>query len=113
LPEPVSAAPIPPPVVRRAAPPPRAPPPESEFEPRYEVSPEAPQPPVAPARRGEPLWDVAPARLEKPAAAAPETGKPLKKIKCSACGAIIPIYSTERPLRVTCPLCGRQGTLAR
>jgi hypothetical protein len=110
MPEPLSA---PAPAARRAGPPPRAPPPESEFEPRYEVQGEVAPPPAPAPRRGEPVWDMAPARVDRHAAAAPEPGKPLKKIKCSACGAIIPVYSAERPLRVTCPLCGRQGTLQR
>jgi hypothetical protein len=109
----------PPPVITappvRKAPPPAVPPPESPFEPRYEVQPQEFAPPPMPARRGEPLWDVAPAAVPKPVAApAPvpmQQGAPLKKIKCSACGAVIPIYTNERPLRVTCPLCGRQGTL--
>jgi len=102
-----------PPATRPPAPPPRVPEPESEFGPRYEVSAEAEEPPAPPPRRGEPVWDMAPGRVERPPAPAPEPGKPLKKIKCSACGAIIPIYTAERPLRVTCPLCGRQGTLQR
>jgi hypothetical protein len=110
MPEPAVMRPS---AARQAGPPPRVPEPESEFGPRYEVRAEAEEP-LAPApRRGEPVWDMAPTRLERSAAAAPEPGKPLKKIKCSACGAIIPIYSAERPLRVTCPLCGRQGTLQR
>jgi hypothetical protein len=103
------------PPVKRA--PPALPPPEEPFGPRYEVQPqEAPAaPPPMPARRGEPLWDMSPAPVARPppvpAAPPPPPGAPLKKIKCSACGAVIPIYSSERPLRVTCPLCGRQGTL--
>jgi len=102
-----------PPLARRA-PPPAVPPPETAFEPRYEVQAEevaAPPPPPAPARRGEPLWDVAPAPVQRQAPPAPESRAPLKKIKCSACGNVIPIYTNERPLRVTCSLCGRQGTL--
>lgn len=112
----------PPPVITappvRRAPPPTVPPPEEPFGPRYEVSvQEPPQPPPMPARRGEPLWDIAPTPVQRPPAVPPavpapaQQGAPLKKIKCSACGAVIPIYSNERPLRVTCPLCGRQGTL--
>jgi hypothetical protein len=102
------------PPVKRA--PPTLPPPEEPFGPRYEVQPqEAPAPPPMPARRGEPLWDMSPAPVARPppvpAAPPAQPGAPLKKIKCSACGAVIPIYSSERPLRVTCPLCGRQGTL--
>jgi hypothetical protein len=102
-----------PPMARQPAPPPRVPEPEAEFGPRYEVNAEAEGPPAPAPRRGEPVWDMAPTRVERPAPPAPEPGRPLKKIKCSACGAIIPIYSAERPLRVTCPLCGRQGTLQR
>ncbi len=111
----------PPPVITappaRRAPPPAVPPPEPAFEPRYEVQAEELPPPApapAPARRGEPMWDVSPAPVQRAAAPAPvaqEARAPLKKIKCSACGAVIPIYTNERPLRVTCPLCGRQGTL--
>jgi hypothetical protein len=101
-----------PPTARQAGPPPRVPEPEAEFGPRYEVRVEDEAPPAPAPRRGEPVWDMAPTRVERPAPA-PEPGKPLKKIKCSACGAIIPVYSAERPLRVTCPLCGRQGTLQR
>jgi hypothetical protein len=109
----------PPPVITappvRKAPPPAVPPPESPFEPRIEVQPQEFAPPPMPARRGEPLWDVSPAAVPRPAAVpAPvpmQQAAPLKKIKCSACGAVIPIYTNERPLRVTCPLCGRQGTL--
>ena len=37
--------------------------------------------------------------------------KPLSKVKCSACEEIMPIYSTERPLRVECPGCHKRGTL--
>jgi hypothetical protein len=114
---PVEQGPPPTPVITappaRRAPPPAVPPPEGPFEPRYEVQAQEVSPPPMPVRRGEPLWDVAPAQVPRPAAApAPaQQGAPLKKIKCSACGAVIPIYSNERPLRVTCPLCGRQGTL--
>ena len=95
----------------RKAPPPSVPPPEAPFEPRYEVQAQEVAPQPMPARRGEPLWDVAPAAVPKPSAAPVQPGTPLKKIKCSACGNVIPIYSNDRPLRVTCPLCGRQGTL--
>jgi len=114
-PAPGAAEPPPPPVITappaRRAPPPAVPPPEAPFEPRYEVRAEEVAPPPMPARRGEPLWDMAPAPVPKPSVAPAQPGTPLKKIKCSACGSIIPIYTNERPLRVTCPMCGRQGTL--
>jgi len=112
---PVERAPPPTPIITappaRKAPPPSVPPPEAPFEPRYEVQAQEVAPPPMPARRGEPLWDVAPAQVPKPSVAPVQPGTPLKKIKCSACGAVIPIYSSDRPLRVTCPMCGRQGTL--
>jgi hypothetical protein len=42
---------------------------------------------------------------------APEQRRPIARIRCSACGEVIPIYSRERPQRVTCSNCGRSGTL--
>jgi len=117
--EPIEEVPEPTPMPRPAQrrPPAQVPPPEPAYEPRVEVREEElpPEEPAPPPRRGEPTWDVSPAKLDRGAAPPPaeDKRKPLKKIKCSACGAIIPIYTAERPLRVTCPLCGRQGTLTR
>jgi len=114
-PEEVEPAPAPAPAYRRPAPA-AVPPPEPAYAPRVEVrEEELPPEPAPPPKRGEPTWDTAPARVDRGAAKPPvdDKKKPLKKIKCSACGAIIPIYTAERPLRVTCPLCGRQGTLTR
>jgi hypothetical protein len=114
-PEEVEPAPAPAPAYRRPAPA-AVPPPEPAYEPKVEVrEEELPPEPAPPPKRGEPTWDAAPSRVEKGVAKPPvdDKKKPLKKIKCSACGAIIPIYTAERPLRVTCPLCGRQGTLTR
>ena len=37
--------------------------------------------------------------------------KPLKRIKCTSCGAVIPIYTTERPLQIECTGCGKRGVL--
>jgi len=55
-----------------------------------------------------------PQSYTKPAAAAPPQPpahlKPLSTLKCNACGTLIPIYTKERPLRTTCPMCGRQST---
>lgn len=89
------------------------PPPEptipSPFEPKLEVKPEDVEVKEKPKKK-KVEWDTElPKKLEKP----PEKDrrKPLKRIRCSACGAIIPIYTKERPLKITCPMCGRRGTL--
>jgi|GEM_PF-1570459 len=37
--------------------------------------------------------------------------EPLTRIKCPGCKEIIPIYTAERPLKVSCPKCGKQGML--
>ncbi|MEM3043281.1 MAG: hypothetical protein QXD84_07040 [Thermoplasmata archaeon] len=37
--------------------------------------------------------------------------KPLLKVRCSSCKSIIPIYTRERPLRIKCTGCGKEGTL--
>ena len=40
----------------------------------------------------------------------PDT-KPLARLKCKVCSTIIPIYTEERPLDITCPSCGKEGIL--
>jgi hypothetical protein len=37
--------------------------------------------------------------------------KPITRVRCAGCRAAIPIFSTQRPLVVTCPQCGRMGML--
>ncbi len=46
-----------------------------------------------------------------PAMSAPPAKEPLTRIKCPGCKEIIPVYSAERPLKVSCPKCGKQGML--
>jgi len=37
--------------------------------------------------------------------------KPLTKVRCAQCKTVIPVFKAERPLVVTCPKCGKMGTL--
>jgi len=41
----------------------------------------------------------------------PKEKKQIKKVKCPACGADIPVTSSKRPLKIRCPECGRNYTL--
>ncbi|MEM2899671.1 MAG: hypothetical protein QXT63_02660 [Thermoplasmata archaeon] len=38
---------------------------------------------------------------------------PVSKVKCPGCSEIIPIFTTERPLKLKCSRCGREGTLGK
>lgn len=77
--------------------------------------PPAPQP-VAPARRPAPAPRM-PAGIYgqtqvQPAAQAP--GAPAGRlITCPACRNRFPVSDPRRPIRVRCPACGKEGTLAR
>ena len=89
------------------APPARAPPPVYEEPPPEEYYPpeeEAPMPEPEP----EPEYAPPPQPARAPP---PSAQKPVAKIRCSACGEIIPIFTKNRPIRVTCSNCGRSGTL--
>ncbi|MEM2869840.1 MAG: fibronectin type III domain-containing protein [Thermoplasmata archaeon] len=48
----------------------------------------------------------APGQQTPPAGEAPA---PVKTIRCSACGARVPIYTSTYPVKITCPGCGRSG----
>jgi len=37
--------------------------------------------------------------------------KPITRVRCAGCKSAIPIFSSQRPLVVTCPQCGRMGML--
>ena len=37
--------------------------------------------------------------------------KPLAKVRCAGCKSVIPVFKAERPLVITCPRCGKMGTL--
>jgi hypothetical protein len=38
---------------------------------------------------------------------------PVKKVKCTRCGELIPVYTEDRPLELLCPKCGFKGTLRK
>jgi hypothetical protein len=38
---------------------------------------------------------------------------PLKRVKCTRCGELIPINTEERPIQLICPKCGFSGTLKK
>lgn len=93
----------PPPPVRG---PTRAPPPAYEEPPPEEYYPPEEEP--APEPEPEPEYEPPPPPVRAPP---PAAQKPVAKIRCSACGEIIPIFTKNRPIRVTCSNCGRSGTL--
>ena len=106
---PPARAPMQPPVrqppVRQ--PPARAPPPPPEtYEEPYPPEEEYPPEEAPPPETYDEPEVVAPPVRQPPAAQ-----KPVAKIRCSACGEIIPIYTKNRPIRITCSNCGRSGTL--
>jgi len=37
--------------------------------------------------------------------------EPVTKVKCPACGGIVPVYTTKRPTIVECPSCGKKGVI--
>jgi hypothetical protein len=89
------------------APPSRAPPPVYEEPPAPEEEYYPPEEaPEEPYQEPEVIQPPPP-----PARAPPAAQKPVAKIRCSACGEIIPIFTKNRPIRVTCSNCGRSGTL--
>jgi len=67
------------------------------------AEPDLPPPPKAPSRP--------PKAAARPKAAAPPPKVPLKTLTCSGCSGKVPIYTTQRPLKITCPNCGKSGTL--
>ena len=76
----------------------KAPPPEEDLTPLGSVlgaEPDLPPPPKAAARPK----------------AAPPPKVPLKTLTCSGCRGKVPIYTNQRPLKITCPSCGKSGTL--
>jgi len=67
-------------------------------------------------------WDRPPPSSAPPAAPmtlppvpAPEktSPEPMKRVKCSKCGELIPINTDERPLQLVCPKCGFSGMLKK
>jgi len=116
-----------------AAPPPRAPePPAYAPQPVYQPQPPAPvyqpppAPPAPPTYAAAPAYPVAPAYQPQPQqpayaqpayaappppTAAPPAREPVSKVRCPACKSIVPIYTTERPTPIECPVCGKKGMI--
>ncbi len=114
-PEPAPYAPPPAPEAPPA--PPTYQPPVAPAAPVYAPppAPEAPpapptyQPPAAPAA---PVYAPPPAPAPAPApAAAPPAAEPVSKVRCPACKSIVPIYTTDRPTPIECPVCGKKGMI--
>ncbi len=66
--------------------------------------------PAAPAPRPAAAPPAAP-RPAPPRAAGPATGGPRKTIACPACKRQFAVTDGTRPLTITCPHCGKSGTL--
>jgi len=66
----------------------------------------APLPEVAPA--GE--RPIPPPEISPPEDEAPER-QVLYKVKCPGCKNIIPVFTRERPLKIKCDACGKEGVL--
>ena len=62
--------------------------------------------PDLPVSRPPPKAPAKPARQ-----AAPPAKVPLKTLTCSGCHGKVPIYTDKRPIKITCPNCGKGGTL--
>jgi hypothetical protein len=57
---------------------------------------------------------LVPLRKEPPSIPPPEPAgepKPVFKVKCPGCKNLIPVSSTQRPLRIRCTKCGKEGVL--
>jgi len=123
-----------------AAPPPRAPEPPQYAAPQPVYQP-PPAPPAPPAYQPQPqpaapaypaqaypaqAYQQAPAYQAPPAPpayappayaapppppAAPPAREPVSKVRCPACKSIVPIYTTERPTPIECPVCGKKGMI--
>jgi ribosomal protein S27E len=63
-------------------------------------------PPAPPKKAPAP-----PRKTEKPAK--PAERVPLKYLTCSGCRGKVPVHSAKRPLRISCPSCGKSGTLKK
>jgi hypothetical protein len=108
VPEPAPVAPPyqPPPAPVAPAAPAYIPPPAPEAPPV--VPPYQPPPAPAPA----PVMPAAAPAAPAPApAAAPPAAEPVSKVRCPACKSIVPIYTTDRPTPIECPVCGKKGMI--
>ncbi|MEW5760989.1 MAG: hypothetical protein AB1779_09510 [Candidatus Thermoplasmatota archaeon] len=69
-------------------------------------------PPIAQVPAIMPEQPIAPIAPPIPIAKPVEEKKEVVgRVKCVGCGEIIPLYTKERPLRISCPSCKREGTL--
>ncbi len=76
-----------------------------------EETPAVTPPPVRPPPTPAPY--IAPPPKPVMAPLRPPEAKVLKKIRCTSCKAIIPIYTEQRPLDIQCPSCGKKGRLLK
>ena len=112
-----AAPPPPPPSVYQPAPPQyQAPPPPpaqmyQQAAPQYQAPPPAPfyQPPPAPPAYAAPPPPQYAAYMAP--APAPPAREPVSKVRCPACKSIVPIFTTERPTPIECPVCGKKGMI--
>jgi hypothetical protein len=52
--------------------------------------------------------------VEEPEPVEPEpVQRPLAQVRCNKCSNLIPLYKTERPLRIECPKCGKVGMIRK
>jgi len=115
---PAYAAPPPPPpsVYQPQAPQYQAPPPPpaqmyQQPAPQYQAPPPAQyyQPPPAPPAYAAPQPPQYAAQMAP--APAPPAREPVSKVRCPACKSIVPIFTTERPTPIECPVCGKKGMI--
>jgi len=87
------------------------PPPPPMYQPYQAPPPQAPayQPPPAPPAYAAPP----PPQYAAPMAPAPAppAREPVSKVRCPACKSIVPIFTTERPTPIECPVCGKKGMI--
>jgi len=125
-PAPRQAPPAPP--QARAPEPPAYAVPQPAYQPPPAPQPYQPPPPApqAPVYAAAPTYPVAPAyqpappmpayaqpayAAPPPPPAAPPAREPVSKVRCPACKSIVPIYTTERPTPIECPVCGKKGMI--
>jgi hypothetical protein len=66
----------------------------------------APVPPALPKTPAQ-----VPAATPTPVKLAAGEPQPISKVRCPGCKNIIPLYTKERPLKIKCTACGKEGTL--
>jgi len=111
-PEPPAYAAPPPPVYQPAPQYQAAPPPPAPTYQQYQAPPpQAPAyqpPPPPPAYAAPPPPQYAAPMAPAPA---PPAREPVSKVRCPACKSIVPIFTTERPTPIECPVCGKKGMI--